>query len=84
MTDTNADTIRGGVALLRASMTTLLHSERLKMADMIENIAAERDAARTVLRQIEELATDTPTADDAERALAAIYELCVATREGGQ
>jgi hypothetical protein len=44
--DTSAETIRGGVVLLRASMTTLLHSERMKMADMIEALAAERDAAQ--------------------------------------
>jgi hypothetical protein len=42
--DTSADAINGSAALLRASMTPLLHSERLKMAGLIKSLAAERDA----------------------------------------
>lgn len=43
--DTSAEACRGGVALLRAAMTPLLHSERLRLAHLIDALLAERDAA---------------------------------------
>jgi hypothetical protein len=48
--DTSAEAIKGSAALLCAIMTPLLHSERLKMACLIESLAAERDALRGDLR----------------------------------
>ena len=44
--DTSAEACRGGVALLRAAMTPLLHSERLRLGSLIEALLAERDAAQ--------------------------------------
>lgn len=42
--DTSAEALRGGVSLLRNLATELLHPERTKLADIIEALAAERDA----------------------------------------
>lgn len=50
--DTSAETCRGSVALLRAAMTPLLHSERLRLARLIEALLAERDAERRLSAQL--------------------------------
>lgn len=42
--DTSVEVLRGGVGLLRNMATQLLHAERTKLADIIEGLAAERDA----------------------------------------
>jgi hypothetical protein len=44
--DTTTERLRGGVSLLRNMATQLLHAERTMLADIIEALAAERDAAR--------------------------------------
>jgi hypothetical protein len=43
-----------------------------------DRLAAENARLVSLLRRIEEAATDTPTAESAERALSAIYEWAVA------
>ena len=45
--DTSAEACRGGLGLLRAAMTPILHSERLNLAQLIEALLAERDALVT-------------------------------------
>lgn len=44
--DTSADAFRGVVSLLRNMATQLLHSERARLADIIDALAAERDALK--------------------------------------
>lgn len=52
--DTSAEACRGGVALLRAAMTPLLHSERLRLGSLIEALLAERAAAQAEVARLRE------------------------------
>ena len=86
--DTSAEACRGGVGLLRAAMTPILHSERLRLARLIEALLAERDALAQseaeLLAACECLETQRDMAVDDEKQHSAALNRAEAERDAAQ